>query len=147
MRRIASIIVLAGAIALVAGSATAARKTRDATLRLSGGTVAAGVGYEWGEGTLTYKGKSHTFKVNGLSVAEVGAAKMTATGDVYGLKKLEDFEGTYAAVSAGAGAGSHGGGMATLKNEHGVEMKVSVQNAKGANLKLGVDGVKVSLAQ
>ena len=144
MRRIASVIVLAGLVAMAAGPVAAARKVRDATVKLTGGSVAAGIGYEWGEGTLMYKGRSHTFKVNGLSVAEVGATKMTATGDVYGLKKLEDFAGTYAAVSAGASAGSHGGGIATLKNEHGVEMKVSA-NAKGANLKLGVDGVKVSL--
>jgi len=144
MRRIASVIVLAGLVAMVAGPVAAARKTRDATMKLTGGSVAAGVGYEWGEGTLMYKGKSHPFKVNGISVADVGATKVTATGDVYGLKKIEDFEGTYAAVSAGATAGSHGGNVATLKNEHGVEMKVSTNN-KGAELKLGVDGVKVSL--
>jgi hypothetical protein len=31
----------------------------DATLRLSGGSFAAGIGFSWGKGTLTYKGKDY----------------------------------------------------------------------------------------
>src|SRR5262249_34102642 len=37
-------------------TARAEEKTPDATLKLSGGSVAAGVGVSWGSGTLTYKG-------------------------------------------------------------------------------------------
>jgi len=45
----------------------------DATLRLSGGSFALGIGFNWGSGTLTYKGKNYPVKVNGLSVGKVGA--------------------------------------------------------------------------
>jgi hypothetical protein len=39
-------------------SVASAADQPDATLKLSGGSVAAGVGYTWGGGTLTYKGKT-----------------------------------------------------------------------------------------
>src|SRR6266498_3986467 len=43
----------------------------DAILRLKGGSFAAGIGFSWGSGTLTYKGKDYPVSVNGLSVGKV----------------------------------------------------------------------------
>ena len=51
---------------------------------------------------LTYKGKTYPFKVEGLSVGEVGITKAEATGNVFTLKKIEDFSGIYRAAGAGA---------------------------------------------
>src|SRR5204862_8276915 len=45
----------------------------DATLRLSGGSFALGIGVSWGSGTLTYRGKDYPVKVKGLSI-EIGRA-------------------------------------------------------------------------
>ncbi len=67
----------------------------DATLRLSGGSFALGIGFRWGSGTLTYKGKDYPVKVNGLSVGKVGMTGVSAYGEVFNLKHLQDFNGHY----------------------------------------------------
>ena len=147
MRRIlmsgALVAVLVGVI-LVAGT-TLAQDKPDATLTLSAGHVSAGIGYSWGGGTLTYKGKKYNFSVDGLSVGAVGGASIKATGNVYDLKKLEDFNGNYTGVSAGVTIAGGGGGTA-LKNQNGVVLKLS-GTTQGLKFKLGVDGVKVTLKQ
>src|SRR6059036_3497948 len=74
----------------------------DATLRLSGGSFAAGIGFSWGKGTLTYKGKDYPVSVNGLSVGKVGITGNSAYGDVYNLQHLRDFNGHYNAGAAGS---------------------------------------------
>lgn len=56
--------------------------------------------------------------VDGLSAGSVGATDITASGKVYHLKKLEDFEGNYAAVRTGATVGG-GGSVATMRNQNG----------------------------
>jgi hypothetical protein len=142
-RRLVASITLAGIIALLAGTAAAKEKTPDATLRLSEGSVAVGVGWSWGKGELTFMGKTYHFKIDGLSVAEVGVTKAEATGKVYNLKKLEDFEGVYAAAGAEATAGK-GVGAATLDNKNGVKVHLK-SVTKGASLKLAAEGIKVKL--
>ena len=147
MRRIVSIMVVAAACALGA-NLVAAKGTKakpDATVQFKGGSVAVGIGFSWGSGTLTYKGKSYPIKVEGLSVGDVGVTSVTASGDVTGLKKLEDFAGNYTAVTAGATAGG-GGGVTAMRNQNGVVIKAK-STTQGVKLKLGVDGVKISLAE
>src|ERR1044071_3453964 len=68
----------------------------DATLRMSTGGFALGIGVSWGSGTLTYKGKNYPIKVKGLSVGRVGATSSSAYGEVFNLKHLQDFNGHYA---------------------------------------------------
>ena len=67
----------------------------DATLRLSGGSFALGIGFRWGSGTLSYKGKDYSVKVNGLSIGKVGMTGVSAIGEVFNLKHLQDFNGHY----------------------------------------------------
>jgi hypothetical protein len=113
------------------------------TVTLSGGVVAAGVGYVWGHGTLDYNGGPHKFKLKGVSVLDVGAANTTAAGDVYNLTNLQDFDGNYAAVAAGATVGG-GGSVAYLKNEHGVVIKLH-STSVGLRFNLSADGVHIKL--
>jgi hypothetical protein len=115
----------------------------DATLALKGGSVAAGIGYTWGNGDLKYQNSSHRFSIKGVSVVDVGATNFSASGNVYNLKKLEDFSGNYAA--AGAGITVAGGGTALyLKNEHGVVIKLIATDV-GLKFTLSADGVHVVL--
>jgi hypothetical protein len=115
----------------------------DGTVTLSGGSVAAGIGYTWGHGDLKYHESTHQFSINGVSVVDVGATNFTAAGDVYNLGKLADFTGNY--VAAGAGITIAGGGTAVyLKNEHGVVIKLAATNV-GLKFKLSADGVHVAL--
>src|SRR5215472_937747 len=72
----------------------------DASLQLTAGAVAVGIGYTWGHGELTYQGVKHKFKISGLSIVDVGVANISANGLVYHLSKLEDLNGNYVAASA-----------------------------------------------
>lgn len=117
----------------------------DATVDLTGGSVAVGVGYVWANGDLVYKGEKHKFKVRGVSVVDVGAAHLAASGVVYNLKQLDDFAGSYSAVSAGATVGA-GGSAALLQNEHGVMIRLLSQTS-GLRFNLAGNGIHVTLAR
>ena len=141
-RSMAMVMVLAMAL-LFSGLAFAEEKKPDATLTLSEGSVAVGIGWSWGKGVLTYQGKSLPFKVKGLSVGEVGITKAEAKGRVFNLKKLEDFNGLYAAGTV-EGTIAGGAGETALKNEKGVVIYLSSMT-KGINLKLAGEGVNFTL--
>ena len=144
MKRLFAMVVVLGMVATLAGMALAAeKKTPDATLTLSKGQVAVGIGWSWGEGVLAFKGKHYPFKVEGLSVGDVGITKAEAEGKVYNLKKLEDFNGTYASAAAEATVGV-GAGASAMKNEKGVVIHL-FPKTKGVNLKLAGEGVKFTL--
>src|SRR4030095_11198155 len=87
-------------------------------------TVAVGVGVSWGDGVLTYRGEQHKVSVEGMSVSGTGGWKVSATGEVSDLKKLEDFAGTYAAAGAGAAAGGGAGGVGPT-NPDGEQVEVA----------------------
>ena len=130
------------ALGLVLSVAQAADKP-DATLKLSGGSVAIGIGYSWGSGTLTYKGKTYEVEVSGLSVGDVGASKVEASGEVYHLSKLADFDGTYSAATAGMTVA--GGGSATaMKNGNGVTIHL-LAAAQGLKFTLASSGVSLKI--
>src|SRR6185369_9077266 len=96
-RALIGLMAIGSLVSLLVGLALAQAKKPDATLTLTEGSVAVGIGYSWGKGTLTYQGKKHPVKVEGLSVGEVGVTRATATGNVYNLKNLADFDGNYVA--------------------------------------------------
>src|ERR1700748_1492733 len=71
---------------------------RAADLTFSGGGVAAGIGYTWGDGVLNFDGKGYPFSVRGLSVVDVGVAQIEGSGEVYNLHDVNDFTGNYVSV-------------------------------------------------
>jgi hypothetical protein len=115
----------------------------DAVLSISATALAAGAGYSWGTGKLTYQGKEYDVTIDGLTVGTVGMTSIDAVGEVYYLKKLEDFDGNYTAAAA---AGTIGGGTGALamRNPHGV-MVAMTATTRGVALTLGVSGVKLAL--
>ena len=117
-------------------SGTPAQEPRSGTVRLSEGSVAAGIGYGWGAATLTYLGKSYTLKVDGLSVGHVGVSKVEASGNVFKLAKVEDFSGHYTA------AGVEG----ALRNQNGVVIHLT-SPTRGLNFKVAPEGVRITRAQ
>lgn len=125
------------------GAPAEAKGKPDATISFSGSSVAAGIGFSWGNGTINYQGQQQPFHINGLSVVAVGITSVNATGEVYNLKSLNDFPGTYAAVSAGATVVG-GGSVAYLRNEQGVVIKIN-SATQGLNFQFAADGVKISL--
>lgn len=137
-------MAIAAALALFVVSALGQEKKPDATVEFSGGSVAAGIGYSWGSGTLTYRGVKYPITVDGLSAgAEAGATSITASGSVYNLKKLEDFDGNYTAAGTGATVGG-GASVVTMKNQNGVVID-SVSTTQGLKLSLAAGGVKIKI--
>ena len=156
MHNIKKIGILLVALSIIAGPAQAAKQEKpskeekttkdgkpDATIRLSSGSVALGVGWSWGKGTLTYQGKDYPLAVKGLSIGKVGVTGATASGEVYHLKSLKDFDGNYTA--AGAGITLAGGRSAvTMSNQNGVRVRVISTN-RGVDLSLGGAGVDLRI--
>ena len=143
MRR--RVLVVLGIVSLCLPLALAGAKSSkpDGTIRLTSDTIAAGVGVSWGSGTLTYKGKSYPISVDGLDVGSVGVSKVTATGSVYHLKSLADFDGNYTAATAGAAVGG-GGGVTAMQNQNGVVVKLAA-TSRGVKFTLGASGVKMAV--
>lgn len=114
-----------------------------AFVELERSSLGAGIGISWGKGSLSFEGNNYAFSVKGLSVGDLGAAKMIAEGQVANLENLADFAGTYVAVEAGATAGK-GVGTMTMMNEHGVTITLASQR-EGLGLTLGAQGFSVAL--
>lgn len=126
-------------------AAYAADAPPDATLELKGGSVAVGVGFSWGSGTLNYKGKAYPISADGFDVGDVGITNITASGKVFNLKKLEDFNGNYTGAGAGAAVGG-GGGAVILQNQNGVKIEL-LSTTQGVKLAIAAAGVKLQIKQ
>ena len=130
MNNVKKIAILLLVVAVMTGFTQAAshhHSAPDATLRLSGGSFALGIGFRWGSGTLTYKGKDYPVKVNGLSVGKVGITGSSAYGEVFNLKHLQDFNGHYNVGGAGTRGVTLGSGKTgtLMTNQAGVIVRVS----------------------
>lgn len=136
-------VSLAALISLCLPLAAQAAPKPSATLTFTGGSVAAGIGYSWGSGVLTYKGKQYKISVKGFTAGDVGASNVTASGQVFNLNKLADFDGNY--TSAGAGITLAGGGSAvTMQNQNGVKVNVT-STTRGVRLTIGVGGATMKI--
>jgi hypothetical protein len=144
MRRMIGLVSIV-ALGFCLTAAGAEDKTPDGTLKLSGGSVAAGVGVSWASGTLNYKGKEYPIDVKGLSVGDVGMTKLEASGKVYDLKTLDDFNGNFTAVGTGLAAAG-GAGAAVMKNQNGVTVEL-VSTTQGAKVAIGAGGVSMKIKQ
>jgi len=142
MRRMSMLMIVA-ALGLALSVAQAEEQKPDATLKLSGGSVAVGLGVSWGGGTLTYQGKHYPISVTGISVGDVGVTKLEASGKVYNLKKLDDFDGNYTAAAAGATLAG-GGSAVAMRNQNGVSVNL-VATTQGVKLVLGGGGVDMKI--
>ena len=102
------------------------------------------IGGSVGGGTLSYQGKKYPFKLGGISLgANIGVSKFSAKGEVYDMKDLSQFSGTYARVTGSVALGGGVGGM-TLKNENGVIMRLE-GTTQGIQLNAGASGVTVTM--
>ena len=145
MKRVGILLV---ALWLTVTAAFALRTNRqqppDAILRLSGGSVAAGIGFSWGEVTLTYKDKTYPVSVNGMSIGKVGITNSTAVGEVYDLRKLTDFDGKYTAAGAGLTLVGGVSVVTTMQNQNGVRINLH-STTRGADITIGAAGVDMRI--
>jgi len=147
--KIATIAVLAmGALASCASQPpapppTASLRATDGTVTFTGGAVALGVGFQWGNGTLTYQGQQYPFRLQGLSVVDIGVTRVTGSGTVHNLRNVADFNGNYVSISAGATVAG-GGSVSSLRNQNGVVID-GISTAQGVRLTLAPGGVNITL--
>lgn len=148
MKRFATMVgtLALSATLLTAGLALADEaKAPDGKVTISQTDFALILGGSVGGGKLTFKGKDYDFKVGGLTVgANVGVSKADAAGEVYDLKDIKDFPGTYTKLDTSITLGGGVGGL-RLKNEHGVIMRL-VSRTQGLQLNVAsATGVKVTM--
>jgi hypothetical protein len=97
-----------------------------------------------GGGTLRYRGRSYPFKLGGLGIGGFGVSTLDATGSVYNLRRLQDFEGVYGQARIGWAVGEQGKGDMWLQNANGVYLRLKARR-QGLALSLGADGMVVRL--
>src|SRR5262249_14619105 len=115
------------------------------TISVTATSIAAGIGWTWGSGTLTLlDGSQHHFKVSGLDVVAVGVKQATGVGYVFNLQNLKDFEGKYVKAAAGIAVGG-GAGAAALQNDKGVAISLTGVG-QGVDFRLAVAGMDVQLS-
>jgi hypothetical protein len=109
-------------------------------------SVALGVGASWGDGVLSYQGKSYPVSISGLSVADVGISSFTGAGKVYDLNSPRNIAGTYAAGQA-TFAIAGGATAMSMKNENGVTIVILKNEGQqsGTQLSIGPAGMKINL--
>lgn len=148
-----AIVVLVSVMAIVAIPVVAAaekpehrdlskmEKTGALTFEITSVKLIAGA--SWGKGTLHYGGNSYPIKVKAASAGGIGYRSIKGVGDVYNLKRLEDFEGVYAGGTAGVTVSDMGGGSSMLENGKEVMIRAKVTDGKGVQLALSAGGIQI----
>ncbi len=139
--------ILVIVVAVLAFNLTLPAQAEDpsGTVKMESTSIALGVGVQWGGGTLTLNdGSTHEFSAKGLSVVDLGASKIEAIGDVFGLKNVADFPGDYSTVEASATFGKKSAGDVILKNKKDVIIRLTPKGT-GVQLTAAFGGVVISL--
>ena len=134
------------AILLIAGcsSMTQAPSTPpSATVRIREWSAAYYAQAEAGKGILNYNGQRHHFTISGAGVGGSGAQKVSATGKVFNLNRLSDFNGTYHGIARGLTV-IEGQMHAKLTNQNGVTMYLAGET-EGLASSLGAQAFEVNL--
>jgi hypothetical protein len=137
LRFLLAVLVSLGLVSGAVAQAGQARKPAARSLQAAGavtfaGTVATppggGSGVTWGKGTLILNdGTQHAFEVSGLGVTGTREAivSVQAVGEVFNLKQVSDFEGTYNTTQREVPTG-RGAGEVSLANDRGVLVSLSL---------------------
>jgi hypothetical protein len=141
---VAIILVLSTAsFAAEAPAEPRAEAPADAILQITQTSVALLLGYTWGDGTLTYQGKSLPIEIDAFSVLALGVVRARATAEVFNMKSLDDFNGTYTAGSI-EGTLVAGAGATIMRNQNGVVIHFFT-TTEGLNLKLSPEGIRLRI--
>lgn len=141
-RKAISLLILPLCILSFSASAADAPKKPSGTVTINETQFALIVGGSTGGGVLTYEGKKYPFKLSGVSLgANIGVSKLSAAGEVYDLKELAKFPGTFTKLESSITLGGGVGGT-ILKNENGVIMRLT-STSEGLQLNLSASGVTV----
>lgn len=121
-------------------------KTPDGTVDLQEVQAAYIGSGSAGSGTLFFRGKEYPLKVGGVGVGGIGLSTVDAKGEVYNLRDLAQFPGTYGQARYGFAIGTASAGDLWMQNESGVILHLKAKR-EGLILSLGGDAVFISLSQ
>jgi len=130
-------------MALASNAVAAEKATPSGKVTIESRSIAAGIGVTWGDGKLTFKGKTYPFSIDGLTLVDFGISKASAVGEVYNLTDAAKLAGTYVAAEAGITLAGGVGGM-VLRNQDGVIIRMH-SVSRGAKLQLGTSGLTIKM--
>jgi len=145
MRRTLLGLLVAGSLLVALNISPAPGQVPDGTVKITSRMVAPGVGLSWGEGVLTYKGRDYPFTFKAAGLFRGVDAKITAaelSGQVFDLKKPEDFGGNYQKVETQTA--ESGTSRATMKNRNGVVVSL-MSMIEGRKFNLAREGMEIEL--
>ena len=145
VRTFLKLLMMNGLLLTFAVSSSSAQ-VPDGTIKVTSRMVAQGVGLSWGEGVLTYKGRDYpfTFQATGLfRDVDTKIAAVELSGQVFDLKKPEDFGGNYQKVEAQTSE-SGSASRATMKNQNGVVVNL-MSTVEGRKFNLAREGMEIEL--
>jgi hypothetical protein len=99
-----------------------------------------------GKGVLTFRGKTHPFRLIGTVVGPGSVSKIEVAGDVYKLNDISQFPGPYAQGTGQVGLETSGAGDLWLQNKAGVIMHLTGSQT-GVTLSLGRDEIIIEMAK
>lgn len=141
------VLILVGCTGNVAlGPEAVKGQTPDGTVEMhevQAAYIGSGSG---GGGVLFFRGREYPFEVGGVGVGGIGLSTIEATGEVYNLRELGQFPGTYGQARYGFAIGTLSGGDLWMQNESGVIMHLKAKR-EGLMLSLGGDAVVISMRQ
>ena len=108
--------------------------TPSGTISFEYGQAAFILSGSGGKGTLRFGKKTYRIRLGGLGVGGIGAARISATGEVFNLTSLADFAGAYVQGRIGYAFGQGQGSL-------------WLENARGVVLSLGGDGLVIEFAK
>jgi len=138
-------------VTLAAGPAAAQQRGRpdpnpDGSVEIEQVRVGVlAVGASVGGGRLRFRGEEHRFTVRGIEFGSLGVSSLSARGEVFNLRRIEDFAGRYAERTAPRPPGSPAGPETRfLRNPAGVELRLRTDRA-GGQWRIGEAGVTIEL--
>jgi hypothetical protein len=106
---------------------------------------ALALGASVGGGRLRFQGEEHRFNVRGIEFGTLGVSTLSARGEVFNLRRLEDFAGRYTERTTPRTPGSPSGPETRfLRNAAGVELRLRTERA-GGQWRIGEAGVTIEL--
>jgi hypothetical protein len=124
-------------------TALAAKEKPVGTVVIDETQVGLLIGGSEGHGVLLYKDKSYDVKTDAVKVGTIGVSKVHLVGEVYRMKSVKDFAGTYSSSQAGIALIKGLDGY-WLSNPNGVLIRFKGES-KGVALQLGFQAMTFKL--
>lgn len=142
-------VAVAFVLSSVAAVPAAAQNTYEPWAQIQTTSAMIGIGGQSGAGRLNLPNLgtncSYTFQVSGFGAGvQVGVSKVSASGPVKNLTRLEDFPGDYGATEGQATVIGGGGGISMKNKANNVAINLASQTA-GLNIGFSGSGMTVNM--